>query len=138
MKRYSSFQDVKTRGKISDEGFCIGEVLVNSIREKTVTVDFDLTMQTYRSLVCGGVTISIDDSTGKNLYWDSIFLNWIGESWNGSPHNFRNNLVLDIPKEAYILKINFWNINKQEYSINGGKVDIDLLLDKMNPAVAKE
>ena len=137
MKIYATLQDIKTKGKITDEGYNIGELSVNSIREQTIAIDFDLSVQTYRSLVCGGVTISIDDSTGKNLYWDSIFLNWIGESWNGSPHNFRNNLVLDIPKEAYILKINFWNINRQEYSINGGKIEINLLLNKFVPMVSR-
>jgi len=136
-KTYSSFQDIKTKGKITDEGYGIGEVLVDSIRGKTVDIDFDLSVQTYRSLVCGGVTISIDDSIGKNIYWDSIFLNWIGESWNGSPHNFRNTLVLGIPKNAYMLKINFWNINKQEYSINEGKVVITLLSNKNESGAAK-
>lgn len=127
---YFTIKNISTNGKINNEGFGICELQIDSLKGRTVELGFDLSIQSYQSLIIGGFTISMNDSLDKNLYWDALFLNWISDSWDGKPHNFLNRIVLDIPSSAHKLKINFWNIQKRDFSINGGNINIAVILDK--------
>jgi hypothetical protein len=129
-QRFATIDTISTKGIITDKAFGIFEGPVDSIRGKTVEIDFDFSIQSYKSLLIGGFAVSINDSTGQNLFWDSFFLNWIGEKWDGKPHNFRNRLLVEIPATASSLKIYFWNTKKTEFSIVDGRIQMSILREK--------
>ncbi|MFA5972309.1 MAG: hypothetical protein WC780_08160 [Lentimicrobiaceae bacterium] len=122
-----SRQNISTDGVTSNEYFTLYEVEAEKFKGRPIEIGFDLTIQSYKSLIYGGIVISINDSSGKNLVWEPRFLHWTQETWDGKPHNFLDRFVLDMPKEASKLSIYFWNIKKVDFSVNGGKISISEL-----------
>ena len=121
---FLTLDSIRTNGKLTNEAFSICEIPIKVLKSKTIQIDFDLSFQSYKTLVYGGLVISIEDTLYKNLLWDDIFLNRLGDSWDGKAHNFITSLVMDVPAEAAVLKIYFWNIERREFSINGGDIKI--------------
>ena len=60
---------------------------------------------------------------GKSNIYKFIPLDCLKDRWDGSPNNFRQRFLSGkIPPHTKILKLYLWNMDRQFFSINGGKV----------------
>lgn len=123
----STFENIHTDGITSNEYFGLWEVSMEKFRSRPIKIDFDLAMQSYKSLLYGGIVVSVNDSSGKGIIWEPRFFHWTQEAWNGKQHNFLDSFVLDMPKQASKLSIYIWNIKKVDFTMNEGKITISEL-----------
>src|ERR1035438_9689001 len=65
------------------------------------------------------VVATVNDSTGQNLLYERIPLDWLRTEWKGPGNNFRNVLFLsDLPQGSYNLDTYIWNMDKVPYRVS--------------------
>jgi len=114
--------------KTNSENAMLLEQNITEFKDKSIEMDFDLSLKSFDKILYGAIVIAINDSTGRNLIYDQIHLNWIREHWNGEPHNFlRSWLFPVLPRDAATVRVYLWNIKKSDFAINHGKITLNEL-----------
>jgi hypothetical protein len=119
---------IQTIRSTSAEFVPIGDGLADTLRDKNIRVDLNLSLNALSAPFNSRIVVNIWDKDHKSLRYEYIHLNWLRNSWKGEAGNFSNcMLVYQVPPEAVKYEIYLWNIDKTEFDIKEGYYSINEL-----------
>lgn len=111
-----------------DEFIQIAEGKADTLRNKNLKVDFNLSISSNNKPFNARIVFDIWDGSKKSMRYEYIHLSWLRNYWNGSPGNFINCLLVYlVPPEAAEYKIYLWNIEKAKCTLGNGQIQINEL-----------
>jgi hypothetical protein len=111
-----------TGGEVKPEFFQFFRSKVDSLAGQTLYLTYDMTLECPVKPFVAWVVATVNDSTGQNLLYERIPLDWLRTEWKGPGNNFRNVLFLsDLPQGSYNLDTYIWNMDKVPYRVSNGR-----------------
>jgi hypothetical protein len=118
-----------TKGKISPDFFLFCQAKVDTLAGKTLFVTYDMTIESDVKPFVAWIVATVSDSSGNNLLYERIPLDWLRTEWKGSNSHFVNVMFLsDLPPAAFRLDTYIWNMEHAPFTIRNGKVSIFRLI----------
>jgi hypothetical protein len=115
----------RTDDPVSDEYLLIGESTIDTLAVSSLYVELTLTLESPNERFSSWVVLEIKDEADEMLDYNYISLPYLKKSWNGERNNFRGGFLLpSIPMDAYRIIIYVWNMEKSEFQLGDGLVEV--------------
>lgn len=100
----------------------LGVYDLDSLRNKTLFVGAEMTLDSKSSPFTARLVAGVDDSSGKNIVYEYIPLHWLRKNYSGETNNvLQGTLIHEVPNDAVSMTFYLWNINEEPFSIRDGK-----------------
>jgi len=114
---------------INDEFVSLSSNSISNIEKKALQLDFDLRVCGKNEAYQGLIFISVDDSLGKQVYYEQFRTWFFLADKKGNRHVNFNVIIDELPKTAAVVNVMLWNINQQEIDKIESKVALIQLLE---------
>lgn len=109
-------------GNPAKEFFSLYEAGVDTLIGNRLRLDFDMSIYVHLLKTRAWIVVSTQDQQSKELIYQCFPLHWFKQRWDGSPHNFKNRMLIpELPPQSHKVKVFLWNIDKQPIIIKEGK-----------------
>lgn len=104
------------------EYFNLFEGTADTLHEKNILVETSMSLNSPQKPPFMWVVVSIDDSTGKNIFYEFSTLHWKKTIYNETENNVQCSFsVANLPSNGRRFVVYIWNIHKQNYAVNNGQ-----------------
>jgi len=118
----------KNSGPITKEYYNLYKGVIDTLHNENLLINVNMTIESAEMPFIGRLVAVSNDKNNKRISYEYVTLDWKKTEWNGEKNNFIASMIMyDIPKEAEVLSIYFWNIKKKEFILN----DINISINKI-------
>ncbi len=101
---------------------------IDSVFSEQIVIDLRFKLTSPEEPFSAQVVISVDDSTGSNVIYDFIPVDWIKSKWAGEEFSIHRCLG-GIPKNPKRVVIYLWNIDKKQFTVRDARLEIYALTE---------
>lgn len=114
-----------------DRWLPLGEVELNdSLVASPLQLDFDLNISTQGDPTARLVTFQIVDSLGAPLYYNQYRIDYRATDFSDGVRSRANMIIDEVPQGSKSLKVLYWNINSEAFTLNSSRIDVYKLSEK--------
>ncbi|MDP2721348.1 MAG: hypothetical protein Q8O72_01210 [Bacteroidales bacterium] len=109
----------------NDEFYGLARWKADTLTEQNWLIAMNMKIQSPEVPFHARVVIQVDDKNGKNLLYKNIPLDWLQTKWDDNNGLFKHSLLTgNLPPESNVIKVYIWNINKGNFALKEGHVEL--------------
>ena len=129
LKRLQLIDTVLANSEINAEFTDLFTVKVDTLGLSNLLLGTQCSIQSTAKPLLVWLVVTATDSAGKQIYYESLPLDWMKTTWKGDFHNFSTNIQIhQLPKDSKWLKCYFWNRKRSEFLLKDGSFTLCKLM----------
>ena len=129
LKRLQLIDTVLANSEINADFTDLFTVKVDTLGLSNLLLGTQCSIQSTAKPLLVWLVVTATDSAGKQIYYESLPLDWMKTTWKGDFHNFSTNIQIhQLPKDSKWLKCYFWNRKRSEFLLKDGSFTLCKLM----------